>query len=250
MKFAYVTFVNYNLNYIQLMKVTIDSIKTFSSFPLILYCVDFPFNTNITDIFDNLSDQIIIRYINNIHLQNIYYYKPYVILDVIKNGLESGYYIESDDVMSPNADLILQQALKQKKLNEFPISPIHPDDAEIPKSNYDLVGVERKTGHYIHAHVLFTISNLKFVEEWLSYCLKSNTYRNADETVLNLLYWKHNLKNHHLDLIDPWYENFYTNPHNRNSICSYHGCKDALIARQLFEDMKKYYFFSQWKYRC
>lgn len=239
MNFAYVSFVNYNENYIKLMKTTIDSVKEFSSYPLILYCIDFPLDIDIHTIFDNLTSQIIIRYINNINLPVIFYYKPYIILDAIKNGLNYGYYIESDDVLTPFADSILLKAAK--KLHNYPISPIHPVDAKIPDANCQILNITKKTNHYIHAHVLFANTNLNFIEEWLQSCFKATTFENADETVLNLLYWKYELRNHHLDLIDPWYENFYTNPPTRNLVCSYHGCKDYNIQSKLLQDMKQYY---------
>jgi hypothetical protein len=240
MTFAYVSFVNFNENYINLMKITIESIETFSTKQLILYCIDFPnyfhIDNNIQKIFSNEKNQVIFRFINNMNLPIVYYYKPFIIIDAIKKGLNYGYYIESDDVMTPFADDILET--KSHKLNQFPISPIHPVDVEIPKENYDIIGIQIKTNHYIHAHVLFCKNNLPFLEEWYENCLKSTNFKNADETVLNLMYWKYKLSNYHLGIIDPWYENFYTNPSYREKICSYHGCKDVIIQKKLLEDMK------------
>ena len=46
MEFAYVTFVNNNINYINLMKSTIKSVETFSIYPIIVYCVDIPNECN------------------------------------------------------------------------------------------------------------------------------------------------------------------------------------------------------------
>ena len=78
MNFAYVSFVTNNQTYIDLMKTTIDSVKHFSKYKLIIYCVNIP-----EKVFDD-CDQIIIRNINII-LPNVYYYKPYVIIDSNKD---------------------------------------------------------------------------------------------------------------------------------------------------------------------
>lgn len=229
MNFAYVSFVTNNQTYIDLMKTTIDSVKHFSKYKLIIYCVNIP-----EKVFDD-CDQIIIRNINII-LPNVYYYKPYVIIDSIKQGLKSGYYIESDDVLTPFADDYLYK--ETLLINTIPISPIHPDDVQIPIIDMVTVNSLTKTQHYIHAHVLFTDNCLSFIEEWMNYCLKYNNYKNADETVLNLMYWKYNCKNHYLEIIDPWYENFYSNILQYSSpICTYHGCKDPLIQRKLFNEL-------------
>jgi hypothetical protein len=127
---------------------------------------------------------------------------------------------------------------------DIPISPIHPDDVDIPHRDMIFAGVTKKTQHYIHGHVLFNSHCLPFIEEWLHICTHSfnHSFRNADETVLNLLYWKYNCKNHYLEIIDPWYECFYNNDFSKNKMVSFHGCKDPNTQKKLFEDMKKYYF--------
>jgi len=230
--FAYVSFVNNNPQYIDLMKTTILSIKTFSQFPLILYCVNVPLNTFSNDI------QIIIKHIDTI-LPNIYYYKPFVIKDAIENGVKNGYYIESDDVLTPFADSFLLK--KVNELTNIPISPIHPDDVDIPYQDGVIVNSMKKTQHYIHGHVLFSAKNIEFIKEWLQNCLKYNNFKNADETVLNLLYWKYNCSNHYLDIIDPYYLHFYDKPQIRDTVCSFHGCKDPNEQYHLFTKMVQYY---------
>lgn len=234
--FAYVSFVNYNLNYIELMKSTIKSVIIFSKYSLILYCVDFP--ADIVFPFEE-HNQLIIRHIRNINLPNIYYYKPFVIIDAIKNGLDKGYYIESDDILTPNADAFLYE--QSLLLCNIPISPIHPDNVQIPSIDKLIVDSLIQTQHYIHGHVLFSSTCLAFIEEWLNYCLKYDNFKNADETVLNLLYWKNNCSKHYLDIIDPWYECFYSDSKYHDKACTFHGCKDPMIQSQLLNDMIVYY---------
>jgi hypothetical protein len=229
--FAYVTFVNNNFDYINLMKQTIRSVEAFSEHPIIVYCIDVPNNTfkeNDKCIIKNLSSGNITH--SNM---NIYYYKPYVIIDSIKNGLKNGYYIESDDLVTPNCDSIKKYL---NNLDQYPISPIHPNDVPISQDYLNNLGVSKKTQPYIHAHVLFRNTNLPFLEEWFDNCIKSSGY-NWDETALNCTYWKHNLSNHYLDIIDPWYEYYYSNKDNIDNIITLHGCKNSEIHANILDEM-------------
>ena len=232
--FYYVTFVNYNNQYLNLLKSTVESVKQFSKYKLIIYFIDCP--ENISNDFQH--EKIIIKHINNINLPNIYYYKPYVIIDAIKNGVYTGYYIESDDILTPYADSLCEIA---NNLTDLPISPIHPDFQQIPQLDFEVCGVNSPTQHYIHGHVCFKNTNLPFLEEWMYYCLEYNSFRNADETVLNMMYWKYGCQNHYLPIIDPYFEYFYTDDSTRKSAYSFHGAKDPEIQWKLFIDMKNYY---------
>ena len=237
--FAYVSFVNDNATYINLMKTTIDSVMKFSAHKFILYCVNF--NGNI--VFRKYPN-LIIRNITNVSLSSIYYFKPYVIIDSIQSGLQHGYYIESDDVITPYCDSVYEIA---KTLTNLPISPIHPDEHLIPADDMKFLNITNKTQGYIHAHVVFKHSNINFIKEWFENCLKKNNYRNADETVLNCMYWKYKCENHFLGspLIpcDPYYYQFYERPFLRdvNHVYSFHGCKDPILQEKLFKDMSDYY---------
>ena len=121
--------------------------------------------------------------------------KPYVIVDAIEQGLKSGYYIESDDLLTPCGDSIVSFT---KNLVDYPISPIHPDDVSISEAFMQNIQVTQKTQHYIHGHVLFTASNLPFMREWLANCMRS-VGEHWDESVLNCMYWKYGLTNHYLE---------------------------------------------------
>lgn len=235
--FAYVSFVNENPMYINLMQSTIQSILTFSKYPLILYFVVNDF-TNYTNPFTP-HPQVICRVIDT-KLTDIFYYKPYVINHALENGLQNGYYIESDDVLTPHADNYLISQLAH--ITTIPLSPIHPDDVALPWLDYKMASCDKKTQHYIHGHVLFTINTHNFIQEWLQTCLRhpNYRYRNNDETVLNLMYWKHNCYNHYLPIIDPWYENFSQHQYRETAV-SYHGCKDPTIQHQLLQQMIEYY---------
>ena len=229
MEFAYVTFVNNNQGYIDLMKSTIRSNEAFSKYPIIVYCVDIPSDKNP---FIN-SEKCIVRNLSNINIGNIYYYKPFVIIDAIKNGLKSGYYIESDDLLTPNSDSIIKSL---EYLDKYPISPIHPDDVKISDSYMRNLEVTSKTMAYIHAHVLFKDSNIEFLNEWLNNCFKS--YGECwDESALNCTYWKHGLTNHYLEIIDPYYEIFFNDEKIIHNIITLHGCKDSEVHSRILDKM-------------
>lgn len=237
MQFAYVSFVNYNYNYINLMQTTILSVLHFSKHPFIVYCINFP--SSYVSSFPK-NEKLILRFIQDTSISNVYYYKPFVIADALKQGLLSGYYIESDDVLTPLADYFLESKLPL--ISYIPLSPIHPDDVIISDEDMIVGSCQQKTQHYIHGHVLFTHNCLPFIIQWLQICMSSShSFRNADETVLNIMYWKYNCVNHYLPIIDPLYENFYDlNYHRSNpNICTFHGCKNSQEQYKLFLDMKE-----------
>jgi len=228
--FAYVSFITNNQPYIDLIKITIESVRLFSKYKFIVYCIDIPEGTI------QPSDHLILRYINNIKLPSVYYFKPFIILNAIEQGLESGYYIEADDVITPQCDSLFE---KSKKLTDICISPIHPDEPYISQNYMSHIGVEHKTQHYIHAHVLFRNTNYQFIKEWFANCLKSTGFC-WDETALNCTYWKYKCVNHFLDIIDPWYESFYVDE-NTSTACTFHGCKNPIIQQKLLHDMINQY---------
>jgi hypothetical protein len=154
--------------------------------------------------------------------------KPYVIKDAIENGLLHGYCIEYHDIITPYCDKLYEKA---KNLNKLPISPIHPI----------IYQEDISSEAYVSGNVLFKYSNIEFINEWLSFCIKQKNYEKNDENiVLNILYRKHKC-NEHLAIINPWYECFYDNIEYRYSACSFYGCKDPILQRKLLNDLIEYY---------
>ena len=239
MNFAYVSFVNNNDLYIDLMKTTIKSVLIFSRHSLILYCVDFDGKTVFPE-----NDRLILRNLMNIKLPSIYYFKPFIILDSLLNGLKHGYYIESDDVMTPFCDNVF---LVAQQLRELPISPLHPETHITPFDDMIFLKIKEKTQDYIHGHVVFKDTNLRFKDEWLHECLKDFTYTNADESVLNCMYWRYGCKNYYIGneqvSNDPYFTQFYTRPEIRmiDYVFSFHGCKNPVEQDKLLDDMIEFY---------
>lgn len=235
MKFAYVTFVNNNSMYLFLMQSAIEAVLIFSTFPIIVYCVDVPNEVRMNYLpFD--SERVIFRHISDAGYRSIFYYKPHCILDSIEKGLEAGYYIESDDLITPNCDLLYNTIAS---IDKIPLSPIHPNDVS-PSLAYMSNLHVRKTQHYIHGHVLFAKSTLKFLQKWMHNCLAS-TGENEDESALNCTYWQYDCKDHYLPIIDPYFEYFYTESNHRMTAASFHGCKDPVQQFTLLKDMQKHY---------
>lgn len=238
MQFAYVTFVTPDFPYIDLMKSTIDSVIQFSKHPIIVYCINF-YPDNLFAEFIN-HQQVIFRSITNI-LSNVYYYKPLVIYDALNQGLMTGYYIESDDIITPFADSFLENSLTS--ISHLPLSPIHPNSSfiKIPLIDFEIAGCNKISQPYVHGHILFTTNCLPFIFQWLDICISTHhSFENADETILNLLYWKYDCKNHYLPIIDPYFNYFYTTFNiDHTFVCTFHGCKDPMIQNQLLQDLKK-----------
>lgn len=232
--FAYICFVNHNPFYIFLLNSTIQSVIHFSKYKIIIYAIDCPASLFI------VHDQVVVRHINAIpEIKCIYYYKPWIIADAIENGLQAGYYIECDDVITRAADNYLLSQL-DKCSGDVPISPIHPNDVEISSQFMANLKVKEKTQEYIHGHVLFTKNNLNFVKDWFNSCLVS-WGECWDESVLNCMYWKAGCKNHYLPIIDPYWEQYYSrnndNDKDNNIVVSYHGCKEPHKQFKLFMDL-------------
>lgn len=239
LEFSYITFVNNNHQYLSLMQVLLQSVLLFSKHSIIIYLIDVSFETKFLYFKNYIQNpRFIFHSVDNVVLPSIYYYKPYCIIHSLEKYTKSGYYVESNDIILPNCDKLQYVA---NALTMCPISPIHPDDVFI--SNYDISQIDEtivKTQHYIHAHVVFHINNIIFLKEWFIHCLKG-TYRFADETALNITYWKYKCNKHYLDIIDPYFEQFYTTgPEILKTAYTLHGCKCALTQQKLLNDVKNY----------
>lgn len=234
MDFAYVTFVNNKPQYLELLQSTLKSVQIFSKYSIIVYLIDVPEEV-VVKYFPNTT-RVVFRHIKD-SLPNIYFYKPYIILDAINKGLKTGYYVEADDVLTPHADNNLFN--RAQKLLNFPICPIHPSDPT-PHQYMKVLKVSKKTQHYVHGHVLFRDTNKHFIGEWLASCLMY-IGENYDESALNCMFWKYGLTNHYMEMIDYHYTHFYGRPESREKTYTYHACKDGVMQHKLLNDMIAYY---------
>lgn len=237
MDFKYITFVNNNQTYLDLLKVLLESIRKFSRYHIIVYFLSVPDDV-IWSVVSPYEDIVIVRKLSQetLNLTSIYYYKPYAIIDSIAKGLTHGFYIDTDNIITPQCDQGVLSSL-QTLSDVTPISPIHPDDVRVPYYYMENLGVERKTQHYVHAScLLYKSSHLPFLQTWYNYCLKSK-YCFWDETCLNCVYWKYNCQNHHLPIIDPYFDQFYSSKDKNKGCWLFHGCKNPQEQRKLLVDI-------------
>ena len=238
METSFVSFTTNN-NYCQLSEIMIKSLNVFSKHKIILYCVDFD-KPNYYDKYDNL----ICKRIDWKNKFNIYYLKPLIILDAITNmGVEKGIYIESDDIATKNIDNLFKEC---ERITHYPLCPIHPRDPNNQCHVMRRLRIKNKTMPYVHAHVVFTNKTKSFIEEWYATCIDfgNGVRANWDETVLNTLFWKHNINDYINYFYDPYYVNFFNkewmeDEEKINKTYMFHGCKDLKKAQEILEKMEK-----------
>jgi len=237
-KYYYITIV-FSVNQIKQLRILFDSIKTFSTYKLIVYFISIDDNDSRLTYFKN-NERVITKHLNNkLFLPSTY--KPYVIIDAIKkNNIYSGLFINVSNIITKYCDDIFSIT---ENIKEFPLSPLHESDIKsIPKYYMQNIGMSTEiTQHYVKSScILFKFSNLSFIKEWYINCLKS-TFMSWDEICLNYTYWKHNCVDNYLPNINPNYESFYKNKDNTNEIYLYDSFTDYEIQKKLLTDLKDYY---------
>ena len=139
-----------------------------------------------------------------------------------------------------------------KTVGNYPLCPIHSLDVNDQRNIMQLLGVKQKSMPYMHGHIVFAHSCLPFIEEWYNTCKKYiRKAQNFDETILNVLLWKHNVSDH-LDLYDPYakyitnyangtLEEIYMQKYKRTILGPYmfHGYKKPSSSRQILNKLIK-----------
>lgn len=227
-------------NYFELLEVTIASVHEFSSRPIIAVGVDadIPFSTE-------KYPRLIKKRVNSTPNLSLFYQKPRIILE---SDLDYGIYIEADDILNQGCDDLFNYAYLER---EYPLCPCHPHDPNDQQNLMTILGVQKKSMHYVHGHVVFSKKCLPFVQEWYDHCL---TYRNLasnfDETILNILLWKHEVTEL-LPLYDPYFQAIHEylplsleNVRSTPPYCywsMFHGCKNPEISWKILEELRTRY---------
>lgn len=223
-----------NDNYLKLSEIMIESVSKFSKYPIILYCIDFDepyFKHKFSNVFYKKIDK---------QNRNIFLFKSLVIKDAIENmNVKNGIYIESDDIVTPTIDNLFDEC---NNISIYPLSPIHPGEPNNQDNIMELLQVTNKSMHYVHAHIVFTNLTIDFINEWYNYCCKYiNVARNYDETILNVMYWKHNVTKCIDYIYDPYYTTVYNDNFDKNKVFMFHGCKNILEAKKVLNEIEKKY---------
>ena len=240
-----------NNNYCELSEIMIKSLNNFSNYKIILYCVDFDKPS-----YANNYKNLICKRLDWNNKFNIFYLKPLIILDAITNmGVKNGIYIESDDIATKNIDNLFKEC---ERISDYPLCPIHPCDPNNQQNVMDKMNVsKKKTMPYIHGHVVFTDKTKLFIKEWCDTCIKlgNRTCANWDETILNVLFWKHKINDYINYIYDPYYSYIddpdilnwgcyidikkkYNTEVSFNKIYMFHGCKNKEVSMRILEKIQ------------
>ncbi len=233
---AFVTFAT--ANYFGILEVLIDSIHEFSNRPVIVYGVNatVPFSKE-------RFPRMIKRRIDLKPGESVYDSKARVIMNC---GIKFGVYLDADIVVNKNIDVLFDYT---RMVEKFPLCSIHPQDPNDQQVAMDKMGVTEKSMPYIHtAYLVFSDKCMDIIREWYDVSLKySRLVRHTDETMLNVVLWKHG-NTQYLPVHEPFYEaiNYYEQgkalpyfPIDWKVHCDmFHGCKDPKFAADILRRLK------------
>ena len=223
-------------DYFDLLEVTIASVHEFSSRPIIAFGInaDLPFS-------EQKYPRLIKKRLDTYTAHGyIYYQKPRIIFE---SELDFGVYIEADDILIKGCDELFKYAHLERA---YPLCPIHPNDVRDQQSLMQVLDIKQPSMHYVHGHVIFSKQCMPFVREWYATCMRyPHLAPNFDETVLNVLLWKHDITEN-----VPTYDPYYLHAHqyitlNRNETAAspfrmFHGCKNPKEAWEIFSALKSH----------
>lgn len=237
---AFITYAN--SGYFPLVEVLLESVKAFSSHPIVVFGIndDVPFST---DRFPFMVKKRID--IDNLQHHDIIFAKPLVIENA---GVRRGVFVDADVILNEGCDVLFKYC--DYAIN-YPLCPIFPWEVNYEGKLMQILNVTKKTMPYVHLPlVVFNESCKPFIQEWVKYT--GPEYRPFapcfDETVFNVLLWKHGVENWYFNLCDPYYalaydylsggkkqhvQHGYKNWIGKIDFYLFHGCKEAEEARKI-----------------
>ncbi len=217
-------------DYFRLLEVTIASVHAFSTRPIIAVGVneDIPFSTQ-------QYPRLIKKRVDvDLKKESVFNQKPRSILE---SGVDFGVYIEADDILIAGCDTLFAYAHRERP---YPLCPTHGQDPNNQERLMEVLNVSEKSMPYVHGHVIFSKQCMPFIKEWLDHCLEYRDFAiNADETILNVLLWKHQVTEQ-VPAYDPYYygslgpylkltpEAARQSPYS--SWKMFHGCKNPIFS--------------------
>ena len=254
----YVTYAT--ANYFPLLEVLLDSMKAFSSHPIIAFGVnaEIPFSSEKYPFLTKRRIDIELPQNGISFTKTIMLLKPRILLE---SGIESGVYIDADIILNVDCDHLFSYC---KQASQTPLSPTYPHEATVPQELIKAMGVEKPTMRLVHDPVIvFTQACIPFFEQWE----KANqqwgnlSEEVADESTYNVLLWQYGATTS-LPVCDPFFllfYDYYYGETRRNTTGGYyqgnkrvildgykevlgnihfylfHGCKSANRARSILD---------------
>lgn len=230
--------------FVPLLGVLIDSVLTFSDRPIIAYGVniDLPWAP---------TPRLTTR---RIDAQRTWFRGPPRVRDlwalksrtILASGLRYGVYCDADAVVNKGVDTLFAAS---RDVGDYPLCPRHPQDPDNQAIEMRRLGVRCKSMPYVHGHLVFSERCRPFLEEWNSLCRRrAAAAPNADETLLNVLLWKHDATRH-LPAYDPYFEQVERylrglplEGYDADTVCHiFHGCKDHARAAAILARLRQHH---------
>lgn len=233
---GYVFVVNNHRKYLDLLGVALDSVLSFSDKNIEVFGINFDYPSTNPRV---MSKRIDIR---NENFDGICFVKYDAML---RSQFDTGIYLDTDIVATRDTNKLF---LNDNLITKYPLLPLHPQDD--PNIHYlmSLLGIPKKTQHYVHASIY--IFNRR-CREFLIQCRATGQYlinHNAssfagDEGITNCLLWKDNAIDAFMRCCDPNYINFewklYDGKDDNESLYyTSHGCKDLERAKKILNHLK------------
>lgn len=239
---AFVTFATEN--YFKSTEVLLDSIKAFSSRPVVVVGVnaDVPFSSEKYPFL--IKKRIDVQPLTR---AQICLAKSKAILE---SGVKRGIFVDADLLINKGFDVLFEHC---KRDLSYPLSPIHPQDVSDQQPVMAVMGVAEKSMPYVQDCVIvFSPSCMPLIEEWNT-CNIQHGHLAAcyDETTLNVILWKHGVTES-LKMCSPYYPLAYDYlsgkteqhiPHGyedwigKIDFCAFHGCKSGAEGRSILKKL-------------
>lgn len=255
-------FVTYSTeNYFPLMEVLLDSVKAFSTRPVVAFGInaDVPFSQTTYPFLIKKRIDIDIPKIpdedrgpqtHSVYALTLMLIKPKILLD---SEIQNGVYVDADIVLNAGCDALFSFC---EKVQQTPLSPTYPYTAEIPKELMEAMDVPKKMMNLVHNPIIVFSENCRpFLQEWLEADEKYGflPLDITDESIYNALLWKHGATTA-LSVCDPFHplhrdyiwggnigalQNGYKEVIGKIDFYCFHGCKTAHFAKKILQELIK-----------
>ncbi len=237
-------------NYFPLVEVLLNSVSVFSTRPIVVFGInaDVPFST------EKYPFMIKKRIdLNSSSKESVFFTKPRILLE---SKIHRGIYVDADIILNDGCDVLFDHC---RTAADYPLCPIFPWEVNNQQPLMTQLGIAEKSMPYVHVPlIIFSEKCRPFLQEWREHNIQYGHLATVchDETILNVLLWKHQVQNEYINLCDPYYALAYdyfengTNQHHQHGyknwigkidFYTFHGCKnpgeaqailDRLIARK------------------